>query len=52
MDLDALPHPLPSRIAEYLSKPIRNTRGEVVGEMKILETSKRRARPGAEVAAN
>ena len=49
-DLDALPDPLPVRLAEFLSKPIRNTRGEVVGEMKIRETSKRRARPAAQVA--
>jgi L-asparaginase II len=51
IDLDALPDPLPPRIAEYLSKPVRNTRGETVGEMKILETTRRRVRPGTEVAA-
>jgi L-asparaginase II len=30
-ELDALPDPLPFRLAEFLHKPVRNTRGEVVG---------------------
>ncbi|HEX3157959.1 MAG TPA: asparaginase [Gemmatimonadaceae bacterium] len=30
-ELDALPTPLPLRLAEFLHKPVRNTRGEVVG---------------------
>jgi L-asparaginase II len=31
--LDVLPAALPPRLAELLSKPVRNTRGEVVGEL-------------------
>jgi L-asparaginase II len=31
--LDALPDPLPPRLADFLVKPVRNTRGEVVGEL-------------------
>lgn len=29
--LDALPDPLPPRLADFLSRPVKNTRGEVVG---------------------
>lgn len=32
--LDVLPT-LPARLAEYLEKPVRNTRGEIVGEVRI-----------------
>jgi L-asparaginase II len=32
-ELDALPAELPPRLAEFMTKPIRNTRGEVVGEL-------------------
>jgi L-asparaginase II len=31
--LDALPAQLPPRLADFLVKPVRNTRGEVVGEL-------------------
>ena len=31
--LDALPAELPPRLAEFMTRPIRNTRGEVVGEL-------------------
>ncbi|MDF1503774.1 asparaginase [Roseisolibacter sp. H3M3-2] len=31
--LDVLPAALPPRLAEVLSKPVRNTRGEIVGEL-------------------
>lgn len=31
--LDVLPDPLPPRLAELLARPVRNTRGEVVGEL-------------------
>jgi L-asparaginase II len=31
--LDALPVPLPPRLAEFLDRPVRNTRGEVVGRV-------------------
>ncbi|MFL5575722.1 MAG: asparaginase [Gemmatimonadaceae bacterium] len=32
--LDALPDPLPTRLAEFMRKTVRNTRGEVVGEVR------------------
>ena len=32
--LDALPDPLPPRLADYLRKSLRNTRGETVGELR------------------
>jgi L-asparaginase II len=32
--LDALPDPLPPRLAEFLHRPVRNTRGEVVGAVR------------------
>jgi L-asparaginase II len=32
--LDALPATLPPRLEEFLRKPVRNTRGEVVGEIR------------------
>lgn len=34
--LDALPEKLPSRLEEYLTRQIRNTRGESVGEIRPL----------------
>ncbi|MEP6507363.1 MAG: asparaginase [Gemmatimonadales bacterium] len=34
-ELDALPDPLPSRLAEILHRPIRNSRGDVVGETTV-----------------
>ncbi|MBW7935261.1 MAG: asparaginase [Gemmatimonadaceae bacterium] len=34
--LEVLPE-LPPRLAEYLHKPVRNTRGEVVGELRMAE---------------
>ena len=49
-DLDALPRPLPSRLADFLQKPVKNSRGEIVGETKIHETAALRAR-SARVAA-
>jgi L-asparaginase II len=33
--LDVLPSQLPPRIEEFLHRPIRNTRGEVVGELRV-----------------
>jgi L-asparaginase II len=36
LQLDILPD-LPARLAEYISKPIRNTRGEVVGELRVTQ---------------
>jgi len=32
----ALPHGLPPRLAEFLHRPLRNTRGEIVGEVRPL----------------
>jgi L-asparaginase II len=32
----ALPRDLPPRLAEYLHRPLRNTRGEIVGEVRPL----------------
>lgn len=34
-ELDALPHSLPPRLAEILQRPIRNSRGDVVGETTV-----------------
>ncbi|MEO7368170.1 MAG: asparaginase [Gemmatimonadaceae bacterium] len=34
-ELDALPQTLPSRLAEILHRPIRNSRGDVVGETTV-----------------
>jgi L-asparaginase II len=31
--LDALPTSLPPRLAEFLVRPVRNTRGEIVGDV-------------------
>jgi L-asparaginase II len=33
--LGALPDPLPDALREYLSRPVRNTRGETVGEIRL-----------------
>jgi L-asparaginase II len=33
--LDALPNPLPPRLAEFMHKPIKNTRHEVVGQITV-----------------
>ena len=35
--LDVLPSQLPPRLDEFLHRPIRNTRGEVVGELRVVE---------------
>ncbi len=34
--LDILPKPLPQRLEELLRRPLRNTRGEIVGEIRPL----------------
>jgi L-asparaginase II len=49
VELGALPQPLPARLAEFLRKPVRNSRGEVVGEtcVKIVKR-----RPGRALAAS
>src|SRR5687767_7553485 len=50
LELDALPLPLPARLAEYLNKPVKNSRGDVVGETRMSEDSGRTARAEAEAA--
>ena len=44
LELGALPHPLPASLAEYLRRPVRNSRGEVVGETYV-KIAKRRSGP-------
>lgn len=34
-ELDALPDPLPPKLAEWMHKPVKNTRGESVGEVMM-----------------
>lgn len=51
IDLDALPVPLPARLAEYLVRPVRNSRGEIVGETRMRSASRIRARQAAGTAA-
>ena len=34
-ELDALPEPLPPKLAEWMHKPVKNTRGECVGEIAM-----------------
>ena len=33
--LDVLPESLPTRLEEFLRRPVRNTRGEIVGEIRL-----------------
>jgi L-asparaginase II len=33
--LDALPDPLPPRLADLMNRPVKNSRGEVVGEIRL-----------------
>jgi L-asparaginase II len=44
LELGALPQPLPAALAELLRKPVRNSRGEVVGETYV-KIAKRRSGP-------
>ena len=49
-ELDELPDVLPNRLAEFLRKPVRNTRGEIVGEgwrIDVDEVKKVEGRPAA-----
>jgi hypothetical protein len=32
-DLEALPDPLPPKLAEWMRKPVKNSRGDCVGEV-------------------
>jgi L-asparaginase II len=34
-ELDALPDPLPPRLAELVARPVKNSRGEVVGDTRV-----------------
>jgi L-asparaginase II len=49
--LHALPEVLPPRLAEILNKPLRNTRGEVVGELTVRDRSRIRISPPVAVAS-
>jgi len=49
-ELDALPDPLPPRLADILTRPVRNSRGEVVGETKVGAEIGRRLPPPVEAA--
>jgi L-asparaginase II len=51
IDLDALPDPLPPRLAEYLVRPVRNSRGEIVGETRMRSHSRGRTKSTAATAA-
>ena len=42
-ELDALPDPLPASLAELVSRPVRNSRGEIVGETRVGTPGERRA---------
>jgi len=50
-ELDALPDPLPPRLAELMRRPIRNSRGEVVGETRLKSHLKQSAAESAEAAS-
>jgi L-asparaginase II len=50
-ELDALPDPLPSRLAEHLNRPVRNTRNEIVGETR-MESALRKKSGAMSAAAN
>jgi L-asparaginase II len=41
-ELDALPDPLPASLAELVSRPVRNSRGEIVGETRVGTLAERR----------
>ena len=36
LGMDPLPDPLPPRLMEFARKPVRNTRNEIVGEVRPL----------------
>ncbi len=50
-DLGGLPDPVPPRLADYLSKPVRNSRGEIVGETRIRDFARRHSHGRRQVAA-
>ncbi len=49
-ELDALPEKLPPRLAELLRKPIKNSRGDVVGETTVRAGAGRASMPTEAVA--
>jgi L-asparaginase II len=50
-ELDALPDPLPARLAELVSRPVKNSRGEVVGETYVKSSMRAHAVDAIEVAS-
>ena len=48
-ELDALPHTLPPRLAEILHRPIRNSRGDIVGETTVRAGAPRMPVAGAAI---
>ena len=46
-ELDALPDPLPPRLQEFLERPVRNSRGETVGETRMRIGLRAKARTSA-----
>jgi L-asparaginase II len=48
-ELDALPDPLPPRLEDFLRRPVKNSRGDVVGETKMKVSP---ARPVRTVSAS
>jgi L-asparaginase II len=49
--LDALPNQLPAPLADLLRRPVRNTRGEIVGETYV-KVAKRKSRRSLLAASN
>ncbi len=50
-ELDALPEQLPASLADLVNRPIRNSRGEVVGESKVRAQPRGRSISAIEVAS-
>lgn len=46
-ELEALPDPLPPRLEDFLVRPVKNSRGETVGETRMKATASRRVRTAA-----
>lgn len=50
-NLDALPDPLPARLAELVSRPVKNSRGEIVGETTVKSAVRSPSIDAIEVAS-
>ncbi|MEO8194855.1 MAG: asparaginase [Gemmatimonadales bacterium] len=50
-ELDALPDPLPQRLADLMRKPVKNSRGEIVGETRMNVEEFHRSPARVQVAA-